>query len=269
MASRVGSFTFIGVKTPWKKPKQTSSASSDAPATSDDASTSAAEASTATQADSARNEDHGEHVRKGSAYTPKKGRPTPKRNEIERQHGVRKTAYAGPETPAEARKRRKEMKKQMGREEYKAMRQRERDKANRERRIANERMMRGEEEYLLERDRGPVRRFIRDYVDSRRFLMNLFLPLTLIVVIIMIVGLRYPAISNLTSIVMMVVFLIMVGEGFWLSRKLNKVINERFPDNPHSKWSVGMYAFTRATMIRRLRTPAPQKQIGDKVGTER
>ena len=64
---------------------------------------------------------------------------------------------------------------------------------------------------------------------------------------------------------MMVIFLIMIGEGVWLSRKLNRMVRERFPETTQGKFGLGMYAFTRATMIRRLRTPAPQKQLGDKV----
>lgn len=199
------------------------------------------------------------------AFTPKKGRPTPKRNEVEREHGVRREAYEAPTTPAEARKRRKELKASMSKEEYKAMKQRERDQAARERRRVNERMMAGDEKYLMARDKGPERRFVRDWVDSHRYLMNLFLPMTLIVIILMIIGVKNPQVANLASIVMMVIFLIMIGEGIWLARKLNRQIRERFPETTQGKFGIGIYAFTRATMIRRLRTPAPQKQPGDKV----
>lgn len=199
------------------------------------------------------------------AFTPKKGRPTPKRNEVEREHGVRHEAYEAPTTPAEARKRRKELKASMSKEEYKAMKQRERDQAARERRRVNERMMAGDEKYLMARDKGPERRFVRDWVDSHRYLMNLFLPMTLIVIILMIIGVKNPQVANLASIVMMVIFLIMIGEGIWLARKLNRQVRERFPETTQGKFGIGIYAFTRATMIRRLRTPAPQKQPGDKV----
>lgn len=199
------------------------------------------------------------------AFTPKKGRPTPKRNEVEREQGVRREAYEAPTTPAEARKRRKELKASMSKEEYKAMKQRERDQAARERRRVNERMMAGDEKYLMDRDKGPERKFVRDWVDSHRYLMNLFLPMTLIVILLMIIGVKNPQVANLASIVMMVLFLIMIAEGVWLSRKINRMVRERYPDTAQGKFGLGMYAFTRATMIRRLRTPAPQKQPGDKV----
>lgn len=200
-----------------------------------------------------------------AAFTPKKGKPTPKRNEVERQIGVRKTSFEAPATPAEARKRRKELKSSMSKEEYKAFKQRQRDEASRERRKVNERMMAGDEQYLMDRDKGPEKRFVRDYVDSRRFIMNFFLPLTFFVLIIMLVGTRNPEIANLSTIFMLVMFIIIVGEGVWVGRKINRMVSERFPDNPHGGFALGMYAFTRATMIRRFRTPAPQKNIGDSV----
>lgn len=199
------------------------------------------------------------------AFTPKKGRPTPRRNEVERQVGVRRAAYDAPSTPGEARKRRKELKNSMSKEEYKAMKQRERDENARERRRINERMMAGDEDYLMERDKGPEKRFVRDWVDSRRFLMNMFLPMTFIVIVIMLLGMRNPALANLSSIVMIVIFAIMLAEGIVMGRRVNRLVNERFPKNPHGKFGLGMYAFTRATMIRRMRTPAPQKNIGDTV----
>lgn len=209
--------------------------------------------------------EHADPDHASKAFTPKKGRPTPKRNEVERQHGVRRTAYDAPTTPGQARKRRKELKASMSKAEYKAMKQRERDEKARERRKVNERMMAGEEAYLMDRDKGREKRFVRDWVDAHRYLMNLFLPMTLAVIVVMIFGMSNPNLANLASLVVMAIFLIMVVEGIVLGRRINREVNERFPDNTYGKFGLGFYAFTRATMIRRLRTPAPQKNVGDKV----
>ena len=209
--------------------------------------------------------DHADSDYASKAFTPKKGRPTPKRNEVERQHGVRRTAYDAPTTPGQARKRRKDLKASMSKAEYKAMKQRERDEKARERRKVNERMMAGEEAYLMDRDKGREKRFVRDWVDAHRYLMNLFLPMTLAVIVVMIFGMSNPNLANLASLVVMAIFLIMVVEGIVLGRRINREVNERFPDNTYGKFGLGFYAFTRATMIRRLRTPAPQKNVGDKV----
>lgn len=197
--------------------------------------------------------------------TPKKGHPTPKRAEQEIKAGVRRPPVEAPATASEARRRRKELRKSMSKEDYKALRRRERDEAAAKRRHINERMMAGDERYLLERDKGPERQFVRDWVDSHRYIMNLFLPLTLVVIVVMIIGLRNPVFANLVSIAMMVIFVIMVIEGLVLGRKLTALVNQRFPHNPHSGFSLGLYAFTRATMIRRFRTPAPRVAVGDDI----
>lgn len=211
------------------------------------------------------NEDADAPASTSKAFTPKKGRPTPKRNEVERQHGVRRAPVDAPATAKEARARRKELKNSMSKEDYKAYKQRKRDEEARARRQANERMMAGDENYLMERDRGPEKRLVRDWVDAHRYIMNLFLPMTFVVIIVMLIGMRNPAMANLSSFIMMGVFVIMIAEGVWLGRKINRLVNERFPKNPHSGFSLGMYAFTRATMIRKMRTPAPQKRPGDNV----
>ncbi|RAV34567.1 hypothetical protein CHEID_03900 [Corynebacterium heidelbergense] len=204
--------------------------------------------------------------KQSKAFTPKKGRPTPKRDEQERRAGVRRSGNnAPPETPAEARKRRKELKRSMSKEDYKALQRREREERTRERRKANERMMAGDEQYLMDRDKGPERRFVRDWVDSHRYVMNLFLPLTLVVIIIMVVGLRNPFFANLSSLVMMAIFIIMVVEGIFLGRKVNRMVREKFPHSQQGGFSLGMYAFTRATMLRRFRTPAAKVNVGDSV----
>ena len=44
-------------------------------------------------------------------------------------------------------------------------------------------MLSGEEKNLPPRDRGPVHRFARDYVDSRRSAAEFFLPIALFVLI--------------------------------------------------------------------------------------
>ena len=81
-----------------------------------------------------------------------------------------------PLTAAEARKRRKELGgPKLSKEERKAEKvERRADMADR-----REQMMAGEDAYLLPRDKGPVRRFVRDVVDSRRNLLGLFMPAAL------------------------------------------------------------------------------------------
>jgi hypothetical protein len=44
--------------------------------------------------------------------------------------------------------------------------------------------MRGDQSALPARDRGPVKKFVRDYIDSRRSLGEYFLPLMVIVLLL-------------------------------------------------------------------------------------
>ncbi|WP_084293935.1 DUF3043 domain-containing protein [Mycolicibacterium flavescens] len=194
---------------------------------------------------------------KAARGTAPKGRPTPKRSEAARRRGP---VAPAPMTAAEARRRRKEMRKTLTREERKA------DKAARREEMTQrrEKMMAGEEAYLLPRDRGPVRRFVRDVVDSRRNVLGLFMPSALGLIFVM---LAVPSVEvqRLLSPAMLVLVLIMVIDGFVVGRKVNKLVDAKFPDNTETGWKLGFYAASRASQLRRMRAPRPQVERGDKV----
>ena len=188
--------------------------------------------------------------------TAPKGRPTPKRDQ-----GKRGPVAPAPMTSSEARRRRKELGgPKLSREERKVERlSRRADMSER-----REKMMSGEDAYLLPRDKGPVRRFARDVVDSRRNLLGLFMPAALGLIFIM---LAVPSLTvqRLLSPAMLVLVLIMVIDGFILGRKVNKLVDQKFPDNTESGWKLGFYAASRASQLRRMRAPRPQVNRGDKV----
>lgn len=189
--------------------------------------------------------------------TAPKGRPTPKRNQASRRRGP---VAPAPMTAAEARRRRKEMRQKLSREERKAEKV-ERRAVMAERR---EKMMAGEEAYLLPRDKGPVRRFVRDVVDARRNVLGLFMPAALGLIFVM---LAVPSVQvqRLLSPAMLVLVLIMVIDGFIVGRKVNRLVDQKFPDNTESGWKLGFYAASRASQLRRMRAPRPMVNRGDKV----
>ena len=196
-----------------------------------------------------------ESVVKESGTTAPKGRPTPKRDSNRRRGPV----APAPMTTAEARRRRKEMRTKMSREE------RREDKVARRAAMSDrrERMMAGEDDYLLPRDKGPVRRFARDIVDSRRIsVLGLFMPAALALIFIM---LAVPQVQLYISPAMLVLTAIMVIDGLLLGRKVNRLVDEKFPDNTESGWKLGFYAASRASQLRRMRAPRPQVNRGDKV----
>ena len=192
----------------------------------------------------------------GGKETAGKGRPTPKRREAE---GRRRGPVApAPMTAKEARERRKAARKSMSKDERKVQ-SAERRAAASERR---NRMLAGEEKYLLPRDRGPVRAYARDLVDSRRNLVGMFMPLALVLIATMFLG---PVIQQYVTLAMFVMMLLMVIEGVYLGRMINKKVRARYPDSTEGGFGLGWYAFVRASQIRKLRAPLPRVKPGDAV----
>lgn len=200
----------------------------------------------------------GEAGQDSTGTTAPKGRPTPKRNQVTRK---RRPVAPAPMTAAEARRRRKELGgPKLSREERKAERlTRRADMADR-----RERMMTGEDAYLLPRDKGPVRRFVRDVVDVRRNVLGLFMPAALGLIFVM---LAVPSVTvqRFLSPAMLVLVLIMGIDGFVVGRKVNRLVDQKFPDNVESGWKLGFYAASRASQLRRMRAPRPQVNRGDRV----
>lgn len=258
----------MAVKLPWKKTDDAERDTARA-TTADDLDAAGDEAGTASAGGGGAAGDgtraaKGGGKAKGSAYTPKKGRPTPKRNEVRREHGELRGPVKPPLTSKEARERRKEQKASMSKEELKAQKARERAERREQRRIAEERMAAGDPKYMLPRDQGPERRLVRDWVDSRRFIANIFLPFALVLLLVMIVGQAIPTIANVVSMVAMVLILALAVEGVWIGRKANSVVRERMPESTETGFGLGFYAYSRASQPRRLRTPRPNVEIGGK-----
>ena len=136
---------------------------------------------------------------------------------------------------------------------------------------AREAYMRGEESALPARDRGPARRFVRDYIDARRSIGEYFLPIIFIVLLLTLIPTSATVgdnkgipITQLLSIgVMYSVLIVSVLDGFILTRKIRKAVSARFPDAPVK--GLGMYGWLRSTQMRRMRTPKPQVKAGAKI----
>lgn len=188
--------------------------------------------------------------------TAPKGRPTPKRSTAEKRRGP---VAPAPATAAEARKRRKELRSSMTKEERRADKEKRRAALNTRR----ERMMEGDEAFLLPRDKGPVRRYARDVVDSRRNVLGFFMPAALGLIFF---SMALPKLQPYMSPAMLLIMIVMGIDGFLLARKVNKAVDAKFPDNSETHWKLGTYAVGRATQIRRMRTPRPKVALGDKVG---
>jgi hypothetical protein len=222
----------------------------EAPATPDDAANSEADSRASSLGTPPR----------GSPTTDPKGRPTPKRNDAARR-GTRKGPVApAPMTASEARARRKSL---AGPKLSRAERRAERVASRARMTDRRERMMAGEEAYLLPRDQGPIRRYVRDVVDSRRNLLGLFMPSALA---LLFVSFAVPQLQLYMSPVLLGLIAVMGVDAFILGRKVGKMVDAKFPTNTESHWKLGIYAAGRASQIRRMRAPRPQVERGSSVG---
>lgn len=167
----------------------------------------------------------------------KKNKPTPKRKEAE---AARKINALAPATTKEGKKRQKELSRS----------------ARTEARMA---YMRGEESALPARDRGVAKRWVRNYIDSRRTIGEYFMPLIFGVLVLTVIPNKY--VQLIAIFAMYLVMLYTVISGFFMTRKIRKEVEARFP-NESSK-GVGMYGFLRSTQMRRMRAPAPQVKRGE------
>ncbi|MFW0109053.1 DUF3043 domain-containing protein [Rothia sp. P7181] len=167
-------------------------------------------------------------------YTAPKGRPTPSRKE-------REAARKKPLIPADR----------------KAAKQAEREAIREQRLRENRAMHTGEERYLPARDKGPQRRYIRDYVDAR---FNIGDFMILAVIFIFVLGLFTPQLRFISTALMWLFILIWAFDSWMMWRKLKKKLLEKFSDiEPGSAF----YAVNRVLMIRRFRLPKPQVKRGE------
>ncbi|MFM8921128.1 MAG: DUF3043 domain-containing protein [Candidatus Nanopelagicaceae bacterium] len=169
--------------------------------------------------------------------TEGKGRPTPKRKEAQIKPG----ASLSPALTKEQKKAQKA--------ELRAKRLAQRDA-----------YMRGDESALSSRDRGPVRRFVRNTVDSRLNIGEYFLPIIFLVLLLSMTRNQYIAVMSI--IAMYIVLLIAIIDGVLLGRRVKRKVTERFPNE--STKGLAMYAFLRSTQMRRMRAPRPLVKRGEK-----
>ncbi|WP_345035657.1 DUF3043 domain-containing protein [Streptomyces sannanensis] len=167
-----------------------------------------------------------------------KGRPTPKRSEAQSQ---RRRATSGPIDRKEAARRQREARRV--------------DMARQREALAS-----GDERYLPVRDKGPVRRFARDFIDSRFCVAEFFLPLAVIILVLSMI--RVTNIQTIALLLWLGVIVMIVVDSIGIAFRLKKQLKERFPNEP--KRGAVAYALMRSLQMRRLRLPKPQVKRGER-----
>lgn len=128
-----------------------------------------------------------------------------------------------------------------------------REAARAERMRAREAMMTGDERHLPPRDKGPQRRFARDFVDARYNAGEYFLIVAMVVVFL--TFLADPKVQLVATGLLWLTVVACFADGFILFRQLKKRLAAKFGDTLEP--GVLRYGVLRAFQIRRTRLPKP------------
>ena len=183
-----------------------------------------------------------------------KGRPTPKRSEAEanryRSLTGSTTSGRGPRPTATP-----------GRKLTPEEKEKARAQARNDRTKTMQAMRRGEEWALQPRDRGPVKKLARDYVDAHRRPSEFYMYALIILVISLVAGKSHKALNADLEYLLLAIIAVIIVDAILLRRSINKLVAERLPGE--STRGITFYAIMRALQLRRFRNPAPRIKPGD------
>ncbi|MFE7650466.1 DUF3043 domain-containing protein [Streptomyces phaeoluteigriseus] len=167
-----------------------------------------------------------------------KGRPTPKRSEAQSQR--RSVANTSSSRKDAAKRQREERRAQLERQ--------------------RQALAGGDERFLPVRDKGPVRKFARDTIDSRFNVAEFFLPMAVVILVLSMV--RVGSLQTIALLLWLVVIVLIVLDSLFTGLRLKKRLAERFPDQ--NRRGAVAYALMRSLQMRRLRLPKPQVKRGER-----
>ncbi|GHT82213.1 hypothetical protein FACS1894125_4440 [Actinomycetota bacterium] len=175
-----------------------------------------------------------------------KKKPTPKRKDAEAKN-IRPLVQD-----------KKAPKKELSKEEKAQLKEKQRTEANALREKQNAALQSGDQKHLPERDKGEVRKYVRELVDEKHNPAEYFLPIVIVVILasLFLNGVDYRASFALT----IAVYGYLIVAGIYLFFKVRKIkgkVNEKFTSTKYDdeKRGVGSYALNRMTQPRKLRLP--------------
>ena len=121
-------------------------------------------------------------------------------------------------------------------------------------------MAAGDERYLTARDKGPQRRWVRDWVDSGWHLGEAVMPAMVLVIVmtfIPIVALQYYSFLGLWVFIFLV-----IGDMVLTSIRVKRLAKAKWGDKVEK--GLGWYAAMRSIQMRFLRLPKPQVKRGQR-----
>lgn len=125
-------------------------------------------------------------------------------------------------------------------------------------------MMAGEEQYLLPKDKGQVRRLARNVVDSRINVATV-LFFGLFAVLAFSTGVFPVVIRTLANGLLIFLILATLVDTYIATRKVRKLAAVRIPKETAGMRGLFFYVLMRGISIRRLRIPKPQVRVGQEI----
>jgi hypothetical protein len=112
----------------------------------------------------------------------------------------------------------------------------------------------GDERYLPMRDRGPQKKYVRDYVDARFSVGEVLIPVMFAVILLTFIP--NAEVQSIGILALWAFFLIAVADVVVLGFMLNRKLAAKFGADKVER--VRWYAAMRALQLRPLRLPKPQ-----------
>lgn len=111
-------------------------------------------------------------------------------------------------------------------------------------------MAAGDERYLPARDRGPQKRYVRDFVDARYSVGELTIPFMVLVILTSF----YQPLMEIGVIVMWSYLIIVIVDCYVMTYRLRQRLKTKFGS---SERGVSWYASMRSIQFRTMRMPKP------------
>jgi len=112
----------------------------------------------------------------------------------------------------------------------------------------------GDEKFLPVRDRGPQKKWVRDYVDARLSAGEFVIPVMFLVIVLMYLPL--PFVSSYATVALMGYFALVIIDCVVLGFTVRRRLAARYGEDKVEK--VRWYAAMRALQLRMMRLPKPQ-----------
>ncbi len=119
----------------------------------------------------------------------------------------------------------------------------------------------GDERYLTARDKGPQRRFARDWVDARFSIGEIIMPLMVVVIIVSFANV--PVLQVYAFLVLWAYVFLVIAEMVITVLRVKRAVARRFGADRVEK-GVGLYAGMRQVQMRFMRLPKPQVKRGQR-----